>query len=153
MTKYSSRLALMTGLSLLALAACGSGGSTTAKSAAPMPPIDEMDTAMAQPAPQPLPLGKSDTLTPVLPSAAMPAPPSADNATTTTVTTVTGAPDPVMEARIARLEASVGALRSDYERIMPAFASLNTTNERIQTLLDEMEAEGYGEYLDQVEES
>jgi predicted aconitase with swiveling domain len=61
-------------------------------------------------------------------------------------TEITSAPpissDGTVEERISRLEQSVGALRSDYARIMPAFASLNTTNERIQTLLDEMEADG-----------
>lgn len=100
-----------------------------------MPPITEMDAAMAAPAPQPLPLSDTDTLTPVMPVAA-------PTATTTTTTVTTSAPAGSVEERIAKLEQSVGSLRADYARIMPAFASLNTTNERIQTLLDEMETDG-----------
>jgi hypothetical protein len=126
-------------MSVLALASCGSDGNAQhAKSEAPIPPITEMDAAMAQPAPQPL--AASDTLTPILPAAGTPQ-------TTTTVTTaapaLVAATAPVgvsnVEERIARLEQTVGSLRADYDRIMPAFASLNTTNERIQTLLDEIE--------------
>ncbi len=126
---------LLLSISVVALAACGSGGSP-AKTAAPMPPVAEMDAAMTQPAPQPL--STSDTLTPVMPSA---------TSTTTTVTTTaapaaaTGYAPGSVEERIAKLEQTVGSLRSDYDRIMPAFASLNTTNDRIQTLLDEIERE------------
>jgi hypothetical protein len=121
---------LLLSMSIIALASCSSeGGTSSAKTAAPLPPITEMDAAMSAPAPQPL--AASDTLTPVIPAAG----------TTTTVTTTTAAVPAVvsMEDRIARLEQTVGSLRSDYDRIMPAFASLNTTNERIQTLLDEIE--------------
>ncbi len=54
--------------------------------------------------------------------------------------TTSGA-DPALNNRIARLEFAVNSLREDYNKILPAFASLNTTNDRIQTLLDEVEAE------------
>lgn len=123
---------LMLSMSFIALVACSSdGGASDNKTAAPMPPITEMDSAMAQPAPQPL--AATDTLTPVMPSASA-------TSTTTSVTTTTAAPGALtVEDRIAKLEQTVGSLRSDYDRIMPAFASLNTTNERIQTLLDEIE--------------
>ncbi len=115
------RSVLLVSISLAALTACSSGGGTQhAKSTAPMPPITEMDAAMNAPAPQPLPLSEGDTLTPVMAHAP-------DNET--------------VEQRMARLENSVNALRGDYEKIMPAFASLNTTNERIQTLLTEIEKE------------
>lgn len=128
---------LLLSMSVLALASCG-GGNPHAKSEAPMPPVNGMDAAMAQPAPQPL--AASDTLTPILPAAGT-------TETTTTVTTTAPAPltaSPMpsgmsVEDRIAKLEQTVGSLRSDYDRIMPAFASLNTTNERIQALLDEIE--------------
>jgi hypothetical protein len=86
-----------------------------------MPPITEMDTAMAQPAPKPVALSESDTLTPVMPQAS-------GNETT--------------DERITRMEQELNTLRADYSRIMPAFASLNTTNDRIQTLLDELERTG-----------
>lgn len=129
---------LMLSISVSTLAACG-GGSTghSTKTSAPMPPIEEMDAAMNDPSapPTPLTLSESDTLTPVMPAA--PA-----QTTTTVATTAATAADGSMEARMAKLEQSVNALRTDYNRIMPAFASLNTTNERIQTLLDEMETEG-----------
>lgn len=127
---------LLLSISIIALASCSSeSGTSSAKTSAPLPPITEMDAAMSAPVPQPL--AASDTLTPIIPSAG----------TTTTVTTTTAAAPltvPVtsgltVEDRIAKLEQTVGSLRSDYDRIMPAFASLNTTNERIQTLLDEIE--------------
>jgi TolA-binding protein len=136
------RTLLLASLSTAALAACGTtggsaSGESSQKSQAPMPPITEMDAAMAAPASatplqaKPLPLNGSDTLTPVLPAgggtAAAPAGETAP---------------PSMDERLAKLEISVNALRSDYDRIMPAFASLNTTNERIQQLLDEMETQG-----------
>jgi len=122
-------LSLTVAASIGALAACSSdgGGASSVKTAAPMPPITEMDAAMNAPAPQPLPLSESDTLMPV--------------GTTTVATTTTTMPGDSVETRIAKLEQTVGSLRSDYNRIMPAFASLNTTNERIQTLLDEIEKE------------
>jgi hypothetical protein len=75
---------------------------------------------MASPAPLGVTLTESDTLTPIMPQA------PASGST---------------EERLARLEQSVSAIQSDYQRIMPAFASLNTTNERIQTLLGEIEKE------------
>lgn len=128
---YGSRFRiLLVSISLLSLAACSDGGgASSAKTSAPMPPIAEMDAAMSAPVPQPQPLQASDTLTPV----------TASTITTTSVTTTapTGAEN--IEERIARLEANVGTLRTDYDRIMPAFASLNTTNERIQTILDGMD--------------
>lgn len=125
------RVLLLSGISALSLTACGGSGSGYEKTAAPMPPIAEMDAAMNEtaPPPKPLPLSESDTLTPSMPAA----PATAATAPATNST---------MEARLATLEQSVNSLRSDYNRIMPAFASLNTTNERIQTLLDEMETVG-----------
>ncbi|HEU4839345.1 MAG TPA: hypothetical protein VFS88_08045, partial [Micavibrio sp.] len=112
---------LLVSISVAALAACSGGSSgRQAKSSAPLPPIAEMDTAMASPAPLGATLTESDTLTPIMPQAP-----------------VSGS----MEERLARLEQSVNALQSDYQKIMPAFASLNTTNERIQTLLGDIEKE------------
>ncbi len=112
------RAALFVSASVLLLAGCGAARSVDPdKTAAPMPPITEMDAAMAAPAPQPLTLTASDTITPAMPVASV---------------------DPA-DVRIAKLEETVNSLRADYDRIMPAFASLNTTNQRIQTLLDEME--------------
>jgi hypothetical protein len=112
---------LLVSISVAALAACSGGSSGhQAKSSAPLPPIAEMDAAMASPAPLGATLTESDTLTPIMPQA------PASGST---------------EERLARLEQSVSALQSDYQRIMPAFASLNATNERIQTLLGEIEKE------------
>ena len=112
------RSVLFVSISALALSACsGSSGTNQAKSSAPRPPITEMDAAMSAPAPQPL--SGSDTLTPVMPRA-------------------TGES---VEERIARLEQSVNSIQGDYQKIMPAFASLNTTNERIQKLLNQIEKE------------
>ncbi len=115
------RSLLLTTISIAALTACSSDGGDVNKSAAPMPPISEIDTAMAEPVSPVTTLDASDTITPILPSAA------AQSATGDT------------DDRIAKLEQSVNALRADYDRIMPAFASLNTTNARIQTLLGEIE--------------
>jgi hypothetical protein len=111
---------LLVSISIAALTACSGSSGHQAKSAAPMPPVAEMDAAMASPAPLGVTLTESDTLTPIMPQA------PASGST---------------EERLARLEQSVNALQSDYQRIMPAFASLNTTNERIQTLLSEIEKE------------
>lgn len=116
MAPFSSfRSTLFFSASLLLLSGCG--GSSAPKTSAPLPPVHNESSAPA--ASQPVQLNASDTLTPVLPIAMS------------------------VEERIARLEESVGSLRTDYDRIMPAFASLNTTNERIQALLDGMEAEGH----------
>ena len=116
-TKHFSSV-LLVSISALALTACSGPSETNqAKSSAPRPPITEMDAAMDAPAPQIL--SESDTLTPVMPRA-------------------TGE---TMEERIARLEQSVNAMQGDYQKIMPAFASLNTTNERIQALLSQIEKE------------
>jgi hypothetical protein len=124
------RAILLASLSTLTLAACGGSSHTVDanKTAAPMPPITEMDAAMNAPAP--MPLSSTDTLTPVMPAA------------TAAPVVAPAAAGLTMEERMAKLEASVNSLRTDYDRIMPAFASLNTTNERIQVLLDEMEAQG-----------
>lgn len=111
---------LLVSISIAALTACSGSSGHQAKSAAPMPPVAEMDAAMASPAPLGVTLTESDTLTPIMPQA------PASGST---------------EERLARLEQSVSAIQSDYQRIMPAFASLNTTNERIQTLLGEIEKE------------
>lgn len=129
MSRTQTLQLLMLSISVSALAACGSSaGNGTAKTAAPMPPIAEMDAAMndTAPPPAPLPLSQSDTLTPAMPAATAPA---------------AIAPNASIETRMEKLEQSVNSLRSDYNRIMPAFASLNTTNERIQVLLDEIEGE------------
>ncbi len=129
LSKNKARTFFMVTISALALNACGSssGANYSQKSEAPMPPISEMDAAMSQPAPAPVSVGVSDTLTPV----------AATPATAQQMTTALTAED-----RIARLESTVQALQADYQRIMPAFASLNTTNDRIQTLLDELEGQG-----------
>lgn len=128
-SKNKMRAFLMVTISAMTLTACGSSSGTnySQKSEAPMPPITEMDAAMSQPAPAPVTVGVSDTLTPV----------AATPATAQQMATAVSAED-----RIAKLEATVQALQADYQRIMPAFASLNTTNDRIQTLLDELESQG-----------
>lgn len=115
------RSVLLVSISALALTACSGSSDNQAKSSAPMPPITEMDAAMNAPAPQAL--SGSDTLTPVMPRA------------------TAGVGGETMEERIARLEQSVTAMQGDYQKIMPAFASLNTTNERIQKLLNQIEKE------------
>jgi hypothetical protein len=115
--------ALLVSISVAALAACSSSpDGHQAKTSAPMPPITEMDAAMSAPPPQPLPLSESDTLTPVMAQ-------------------TNGVPpaNETVEERIARLEQSIVSMQNDYQKIMPAFASLNTTNARIQTLLSEIE--------------
>lgn len=135
---------LVLSMSVLALAACSSDGASppSPKTAAPMPPIQEMDMAMEKPAPQPLPLSQSDTVTPITaPAFAAPADPMTPAVTTTNPAAPVASVDNSIEARMAKLEQTVGSLQSDFNRIMPAFASLNTTNDRIQTLLDEIEKE------------
>lgn len=102
-----------------------------------MPPVSEIDAAASHAAAGPQPLSDNDTLTPIFPPA--PTLGVAEDPVALAPVAPTGAND--MEARIAKLEQAVGSLRTDYDRIMPAFASLNTTNERIQSLLDEMENE------------
>lgn len=119
-TKTTSRLLLS--ISVLALAACGGGPTRsvdTHKTAAPMPPVASNESADKA-------IPVSDTLSPV------------DTVAAPTTNVVS---DSSMEARMAKLENAVGSLRTDYDRIMPAFASLNSTNERIQTLLDQIENE------------
>jgi hypothetical protein len=117
-----SRQKFLVSASVLLLAACSTSTETAdSKTSAPMPPITEMDAAMSQPAPKPVALAESDTLTPIMPKAT-------GNETT--------------EERLARVEQELTSLRADYARIMPAFASLNTTNERIQKLLDELDRPG-----------
>ena len=124
---------LLLSMSVLALASCsGESSAPSPKTPAPLPPVNEMDAAPeASAAPQPL--AASDTLTPIMPNA------SANIATATAVPAPVAADGLTVEERIAKLEQTVGSLRTDYDRIMPAFASLNTTNERIQSLLDEIE--------------
>lgn len=141
----TARPFLLISVAAISLAGCGGSGSVEPnKSAAPMPPVAEMGSPQAQTA-SPMPLSAGDTLTPILPAASV--------ATTTVSTTAPEAPPASLSApsatpptsteeRLAKLEATVSSLRSDYDRIMPAFASLNTTNERIQTLLDELEDGG-----------
>jgi hypothetical protein len=124
---------LLLSISVLAVSACTGHSVDADKTAAPTPPasMSESNTLTA-----------NDTLTPM--------------SVTTTTTSSTTSPAPLsippvttsapgtIEDRMARLENAVGSLRSDYDRIMPAFASLNTTNERIQTLLDEIEQQNGG---------
>lgn len=128
---------LLLSISVLTLAACSGGqsqGIGSSKSAAPLPPESITQTGLTE----------GDTLTPVsmttepvvTTSTSLSTPPAP-----MTATVATGAP---VEDRIAKLEDTVNSLRRDYDRIMPAFASLNTTNERIQTLLDEIEQQPLG---------
>ena len=115
------RRVLLVSISVAALTACSGSSSQQAKTSAPMPPITEMDAAMDSPAPQQVELSGSDTLTPVMPRASA----SAEST----------------EERLARLEQSVIDMQDNYEKLGPAFASLNTTNARIQALLNEIEKE------------
>lgn len=55
-----------------------------------------------------------------------------------TVVVETAAPG-AEASRLAQLEKEVAALRADYNSMMPAFNGLITTNERIKTLLDQLE--------------
>lgn len=117
-TKTFSSLFLS--MSVLALAACGGEPTRSVdshKTSAPLPPVASGE--------QTIPV--SDTLS-VVDTVAPPV---------TNTTAAAGS----MEERMAKLENAVGSLRTDYDRIMPAFASLNSTNERIQTLLDQIEHE------------
>ncbi len=129
------RSGLLLSISALTLAACSGGQHTglgAGKSAAPLPPESITQNTLTE----------SDTLTPVSLSADSAAPASATPPLSAPPETViSGAP---VEDRIAKLEETVNSLRRDYDRIMPAFASLNTTNERIQTLLDEIEQQAPG---------
>lgn len=129
MPRTATFRSLLLSMSVLALGACGGEShAPSPKTPAPLPPVSDVNASAT-----PQPLAASDTLTPVVPAAT----------TTSVVTTTTAAPVATggitVEERIAKLEQTVGSLRTDYDRIMPAFASLNTTNERIQTLLDEIE--------------
>lgn len=125
---------LLLSISVLAVAACSGGTNTAAtmepKTSAPTPPATLTDVSG---------LTEADTLTPEDVAAVTQAP--------TLLSPVSVEPDVAEEnsalrSRIAKLEETVNSLRRDYDRIMPAFASLNTTNERIQTLLDEIEQQG-----------
>lgn len=126
MSRSTAFKSLFLSLSVAALSACSSGGGEV-KTSAPMPPISEMDAAMAEPVPTPLLLSESDTLTPVGAVAAAPVSAAMDASS--------------VNARISALEQAVGALRAEYNRMLPAFSNLNTTNERVQVLLDQVEAE------------
>ncbi|MFA5592670.1 MAG: AMIN domain-containing protein [Micavibrio sp.] len=107
---------LIASISMIALTACAAtSGANSAKAEAPKPPIPELDAAMAQPAPR----------------AVYPATPSSPSSTPATTVE--------MQERIVQLEQSLSVLQADYERILPAFASLNATNARLQTLLNEIE--------------
>ncbi len=107
----SFKTLLLAGLSVSALSACSGGAQTEAKTLVPRPPVENMDADGQA-------LAASDTITPVMEQA-----PAGET----------------VDERMARLEREVSELQADYKRIMPAFASLNTTNERIQTLLSEIE--------------
>lgn len=107
----SFKVLLLAGLSVSALSACAGGSQTQeAKSSVPRPPVENIGDEQS--------LAASDTVTPIMQQA-----PEGESP----------------EERMARLERSITELQADYQRIMPAFASLNTTNERIQTLLNEIE--------------
>lgn len=138
---------LLLSISVLAVASCSSESPKQAKTNAPIPPVTGHQGSTVVLAEAPQPLASSDTLTPILPVA-----PAAEEPVPLAVQTtdmveprssaVAALPPSGVagiEARIARLEQAVGSLRADYDRMMPAFASLNTTNERIQSLLDELE--------------
>lgn len=134
MPRTRSFRSLFLSMSVLALGACGGEShAPSAKTPAPLPPVGDVNASPEAAVPQPL--AASDTLTPVIPGATT----TSITTTTTAVPAATGGM--TVEERIAKLEQTVGSLRTDYDRIMPAFASLNTTNERIQTLLDEIERE------------
>lgn len=126
---------LIVSVTALSLAGCGGGSVEPNKTAAPLPPVADFDNAqLTYPAAQPMPLSANDTLTPVPPAADVPA---------EAVPAATAVPVPLStEERLGRLEAAVTSLRSDYDRMMPAFASLNTTNARIETLLGQLEGGG-----------
>jgi hypothetical protein len=118
--KIPSRLLMS--ISVLALAACGGASdrhAPSSKTAAPLPPVSETTHATSVPV--------SNSLSPL------------DAVESPSPLALTSGGDPAMESRIARLESAIGSLRTDYDRIMPAFASLNSTNERIQNLLDQIE--------------
>jgi hypothetical protein len=128
MPRTATFRSLLLSMSVLALGACGGEShAPSPKTPAPLPPVSDVNASAPQP------LAASDTLTPVIPSA------TTTSITTTTTAAPVAAGGITVEERIAKLEQTVGSLRTDYDRIMPAFASLNTTNERIQTLLDEIE--------------
>jgi hypothetical protein len=126
--------ALLLSISVLAVAACSGGGSSSAtmepKTAAPTPPAALSDVSG---------LTEADTLTPADIEAA-----TQETTLLSPISVQTDSSDEnnVLKARIMKLEDTVNSLRRDYDRIMPAFASLNTTNERIQSLLDEIEQQG-----------
>ncbi len=130
---------LLVSISLVALTACSGGqakGIESTKASAPIPPITTTESTLTE----------NDTLTPMTTvtttTTSMPeslaTPPMVNSVATLPPTTGNS----TIEERMAKLEHAVGSLRTDYDRIMPAFASLNTTNERIQTLLDEIEDQG-----------
>lgn len=49
---------------------------------------------------------------------------------------------PSTEERLAQLEASVAALRADYDQIVPTFKTLSVNTERLVGLLDQVEGQG-----------
>lgn len=128
MSRHRLFSGLLVGISIITLAACsgtsgGAKGIEPHKTAAPLPP-----SAVGQ---EQAPQEQEAAPTPTV------------GAAQTSPSIETTAPQTI-EDRITRLEEAVGSLRTDYDRIMPAFASLNTTNERIQTLLDQIEKESGG---------
>lgn len=135
-----------------ALAGCGSSepSPVVQGSAAPPPPgeIVVVNHGLDHPPPQdeaailaPAEL-KADETTVVVESPPLqegvPAPLVSETTTVVETTTV------AESSRLAQLEKEVAALRADYNAMMPAFNGLITTNERIKTLLDQLEQKAGG---------
>lgn len=130
-----------------ALAGCGASDTTTVAqgSSAPPPPSEivvvnhGLDTAPQDESKIIAPAGlKEDETTLVVES-----PPLQEGVpqplVSETVVVETAAAPATEASRLAQLEKEVAALRADYNSMMPAFNGLITTNERIKTLLDQLE--------------
>lgn len=119
MPRLSCYPRLFLSMSVLAMAACSGGpqGVEPDKTAAPVPPVMEREAAAVNE-------------------------PDMDDFATPSEAAVNAAPMPLTaDDRLDRLEMAVAMLRADYDRMLPAFSHLNTTNTRIQALLDQMETE------------
>lgn len=145
---FPARTTLALLLSTVALAACGSSEPSTVSQGtiAPPPPgeIVVVNHGLDHPPPQdestvlaPASL-KADETTIVIdnPPLQEGVPEPLTTQTTTVVETVSTTGE---SSRLAQLEKEVAALRADYNAMMPAFNGLITTNERIKTLLDQLE--------------
>lgn len=145
---FTTRTTLALLLSTVALAACGSSepSTVTQGSIAPPPPgeIVVVNHGLDHPPPQDestvlAPAGlKADETTIAIQSPPLqegvPEPLTTQATTVVETVSVTGE-----SSRLAQLEKEVAALRADYNAMMPAFNGLITTNERIKTLLDQLE--------------